>query len=122
MPAFLAPYKYYIFAILIAISFGGGYMVSNWHHDSLELVAQNAAKKVSDKFQDNQAQIADNVQKSLDDWRKNNVIVNEKITREKLQPVFNNVCSTDEYVRLFNEQTNKFSTSKSVKSSSKTGN
>lgn len=122
MPAFLVPYKYYIFAFLIAIAFGGGYMVSNWHHDSLELVAQNAAKQTADKFQVDQTQIADNVQKSLDDWRKSNVIVNEKITREKLQPVFNNVCSTDEYVRLFNEQTNKFSTGNSGKPASKTGN
>lgn len=119
MIAFFTRWKYYIFAALIALSFIGGYTVSNWHHDSLDLVAEKAAKKTTDKFQVDQTQIADNVQKSLDDWRKSNVIVQEKITREKLQPVFNTVCSTDEYVRLFNEQTNKFSSDHSVKSPAK---
>lgn len=122
MIAFLARWKYYIFAALIAISFGAGYKVANWHTDSLELVAEKAAKQTADKFQVDQSQIADNVQKSLDDWRKKNVIVQEKITREKLQPVFNNVCSTDEYVRLFNEQTNSAASSVSSKPSSKAGN
>lgn len=122
MIALLTRWKYLIFAAVIALSFIGGYTVANWHNDSLDLVAEKAAKKTSDNFQVNQTQIADNVQKSLDDWRKSNVIVQEKITREKLQPVFTNVCSTDEYVRLFNEQTNKFSSDHTVKPSAKAGN
>lgn len=119
MLAFLTRWKYYIFAALIALSFTGGYTVASWHHDSLELVAEKAAKKSADSFQIDQGLIAGNVQKSLDDWRNNNVIYQEKIIREKLQPVFNNVCSTAEYVRLFNEQTNKHSTSNTGKSPAK---
>lgn len=123
MLAFLSRFKYYIFAILVVLSFGAGYTTSNWHHDSLELVAEKAAKKSADDFQVDQQAIADNVQKSLDDWRSSNVIYQEKITREKLQPVFNNYCATDDYVRVFNEQTNSYkSSSGSGKSSSKTGN
>ncbi len=115
-------WKVALCAILIVVSFGAGMVVSNWHHDSLELVAQKAAKKSADSFQSDQAQIADGVQKSLDEWRQNNVIIQEKITREKLQPVFNTVCVTDDYVRLFNEQTNSKSTSRTVKPSAKAGN
>lgn len=122
MIAFFTRWKYYIFAALIVISFIGGYTVSNWHHDSIDLVAEKAAKKASDQFQVDQTQIADNVQKSLDDWRKSNVIVQEKITREKLQPVFSNVCVTDDYIGMFNEQTNKFSSSGSGKPAAKAGN
>lgn len=109
-------------AILIAVSFGAGMLVSNWHHDSIELVAQKAAKKSADNFQVEQSQIADGVQKSLDEWRQNNVIIQEKITREKLQPVFSTVCVTDDYIRMFNEQTKSKSTSRTVKPSAKAGN
>lgn len=119
MAIFLKWWKYYLCAALIAIAFGAGVVVSNWHHDSLELVAQKAAKQSADSFQVDQTQIADDVQKSLNEWRQNNVIVQEKITREKLQPVFSTVCVTDDYVRLFNEQTNSKSSSRTVEPSSK---
>lgn len=114
--------RMFIFAILLGLSFTSGVVVTNWHQDSVELAATKAAAKVSDKFQHDQKDIADDVTKSLDQWKQNNVIVQERITREKLQPVFSNVCVTDEYVRLFNKQTNTFSTSSAVKPSAKAGN
>lgn len=119
MPTSLKPY---LIVVAIALSFGAGYKVSNWHEASIELVAQKAADGVAKQFQGNQKEIADNVQKSLDDWRQNNVIVQEKITREKLQPVFSNVCVTPEYVKLFNQQTNSAGTSSASQSSAKAGN
>lgn len=98
-------FKPYAILVAIAISFFAGFMVSNWHHDSVELVAQKAAKKSADEFQTDQMQIASNVTKELDDWKKNNVQIQERVIREKLQPVFLNKCVTDDYVSMFNQQT-----------------
>lgn len=112
-----------IYAIIFAIvcSFGAGCAVTNWHRDSNELVAQKAAEKVAKDFQVDQQAIANNVVKSLDIWRQTNVITNEKITREKLQPVFANQCVTADYVGMFNDQTNRL-TSGPSKPVTKAGN
>lgn len=98
-------FKPYAILVAIAISFFAGVMVTNWHHDSMELVAEKAAKKSADEFQVDQTQIASNVTKELDDWKKNNVQIQERVVREKLQPVFLNKCVTDDYVSMFNQQT-----------------
>lgn len=98
-------FKPYAILAAIAISFFTGVTVANWHHDSMELVAEKAAKKSADQFQTDQMQIASNVTKELDEWKQNNVQIQEKIIREKLQPVFLNKCVTDDYVSMFNAQT-----------------
>lgn len=114
--------KVYAIIAALAISFFSGFTVSNWHHDSLDLAATNAAQKVADKFQTDQKAVADNVVTSLDKWKQTNVQHNETIIREKLQPVFYAKCVTDDYVRMFNQQTNTFSTSGSSKPTAKAGN
>ena len=115
-------YKVYAIIAAVAISFFSGFAVSNWHHDSVELAATNAAKQVADKFQGDQKAIATNVAESLDKWKESNVQNNETIIREKLQPIFYAKCVTDDYVGMFNKQTNTFSTSGSGKSDSKARN
>lgn len=114
-------YKLLAIALMLVAAFGSGVTVSNWHHDAVELAAQKAADKVADKFQGDQKEIAQNVVTSLDLWRKNNVIVQESITREKLQPIFAVQCVTPEYVRMFNLETTQ-PASRPSQSSAKAGN
>ncbi|QFP93883.1 hypothetical protein [Pectobacterium phage Wc4-1] len=116
--------QYKISAVIIAliVAFCAGVKVANWHNDSVELSAQKAAEKVAEKFQVDQKAIATNVSTSLSEWRQSNVIVQEKIVREKLQPVFSNECLSPEYQRLFNEQTNSRAASGSGKPTAKAGN
>lgn len=110
--------KVKLIAIVVALvlSFGGGYTVAKWHQDSIELAAQKAADKASTKFQTEQKDIAQDVMASLDQWKNSNVQIQQKVIHEKLQPVFSNVCVSDEYVRLFNQQTNSLSKKTDAKS------
>lgn len=115
-------FKIIAVVVAVVISFGSGITVANWHHDSVELVAQKAADKVADKFSGDQQSIADGVIKSLDSWKENNVQIKESIIREKLQPIFTTQCVTDDYVRMFNEQTNGKRTGSASESAPKAGN
>lgn len=116
--------QYVLIAVVVslALAFTAGWKASSWHQDSIELTAQKAADKASKQFQTEQTNLAADVINSLDEWRKGNVQIQERVIHEKLQPVFSNVCVTDEYVRLFNEQTNRLSSSGSGKPATKTGN
>lgn len=107
--------------LIIILSFGAGVTVTNWHQNSVELAAQKAAQKVADKFQSDQQGIAQGVVTSLDNWKKNNVNVQERIIREKLQPIFAVECVTPNYVSVFNDTTRKGATGAS-QPAPKTGN
>lgn len=114
--------KLKLVAILVALvlSFSGGYTVANWHQDSIELAAEKAAQKSADKFSQEQSDISAGVIASLDQWKNSNVKIQREIIREKLQPVFSNQCITDDYKRMFNEQTNSLSKDSTTKPAAKT--
>lgn len=52
-----------------------------------------------------QQQVADTVLKGLSEWKQNTETIVEKTYHEKTNPVFVNICATNDSVRMFNEKT-----------------
>lgn len=100
--------KGYIILGAVLISFILGYKISSWHQDSIELVAERAAIKSGESYQQDQKDLASRVITSLDEWKESNRGTNETIIREKVKPVFYNVCVSEPYVKLFNDATNNY--------------
>jgi uncharacterized protein YxeA len=67
--------------------------------EKLDLAVQEQQRQLA------QQQVADTVLKGLSDWKQNTETIVEKTYHEKTNPVFVNICATDDAVRLFNEKT-----------------
>lgn len=69
------------------------------NREKLDQAAQEQQRQLA------QQQVADTVLKGLSDWKQNTETIVEKTYHEKNNPVFINICATDDAVRLFNEKT-----------------
>lgn len=87
-------------------AFAAGWLVNGWRHDSLELVATNAARSAQEAANSRELEQAT----VLQDWLANHAKNTREIVRETVKlvdrPVYNNVCLDDDGLHLANAAKN----------------
>lgn len=95
-----------ILAAMLVAAFLGGWTASNWHTDSLDLVAEKAAQNVAGAASAHELKQAEILQTTLSRLRANET----KIIRENVKlverPVYRNVCLDADGLRLANAAKN----------------
>lgn len=88
--------------ILIA-AMSAGWQAHDWHDAKLELTASKATEETRQIVVEVTRQSGKALEKKLAELRANEIHTERVIRTETIKPVFNNVCASDDYVRLFNE-------------------
>lgn len=91
--------------IVAVFAFGAGWWVCDLYQDSQQLVIEKAVAAAAVKTDASIAQSAQIVENKMQELKANERHTEKVIRTEIIKPVFNNVCATDDYVRLFNEST-----------------
>ncbi|SFC49862.1 hypothetical protein [Pragia fontium] len=91
----------------VVVAFAAGWWFSLQYQDSQQLLIERAARKAAVEIQTSIAATAQVVENKLQDLRANERHTEKVIRTEVVKPVFNNVCATDDYMRLFNDATER---------------
>lgn len=91
-----------IVAVVVA-SFSGGYKWKDYQVTQEKLQKEVLEKETNKAFLQGQEHILDKMNQSLKEFDRGNKVNEKTIIQEKTKTVFRNICSTDEYVRMFNE-------------------
>ena len=92
----------------MAISCYGGYYIKTAQVTEEKLSQEQLISAAKDAYQQGLSDLSSNYKNDLKDVLSKNKITKEIITNEKIKPVFVNTCASDEYVSLFNEQTEQY--------------
>lgn len=91
----------------VFLVFGAGWLVGDWYHDSVQLTVERLANEITRQQAEQFKKISADSSRQLEDKLtelKANEKHTEKIYRtEVIKPVFNNICISDEFIRMFNE-------------------
>ncbi|MDK9635070.1 hypothetical protein [Enterobacter hormaechei] len=88
--------------ILIA-AMSAGWQAHDWHDAKLKLAANESAEQTRQIVVEVTRQSGEALEKKLAELKANEIHTERIIRTETIKPVFNNVCASDDYVRLFNE-------------------
>lgn len=88
--------------ILIA-AMSAGWQAHDWHDAKLKLAANESAEQTRQIVVEVSRQSGEALEKKLAELKANEIHTERIIRTETIKPVFNNVCASDDYVRLFNE-------------------
>ncbi|WP_288937043.1 hypothetical protein [uncultured Sphingomonas sp.] len=92
----------YVRNILFAAAFVAGWSASNWHSDSLELVAVKAAQASAHEVSGNNLKTAEKIQLELSRIKSNEKTIIRENVKLVDRPVYHNVCLDDDGVRNAN--------------------
>lgn len=88
---------------LIGVSFSCGYKLRDYQIVQERLHQEQIDKASKEAFLQGQSVLVDKMNQSLKEFDRGNKVNEKTIIQEKTKTVFRNICSTDEYVRMFNE-------------------
>lgn len=92
----------------LVIAFWAGWVGADWKRDSLELVAERAANIAADKSRSEMQGLASDSARTLEaKLEELKGAIPAGIRTEVVKPVFTNVCVSDEFVRMYNEASEK---------------
>lgn len=94
--------------LIVAIAaFAAGWWCCQKYQDSNQLLIERAVQAAAVETQTSIAEGARVLEDKLQDLKANERHTERVIRTEVVKPVFNNVCASDDYVRLFNEATER---------------
>ncbi|MDR6350695.1 hypothetical protein [Pantoea sp. SORGH_AS_0659] len=98
-----------LFAIAgLALAFWAGWTGANWQRDSVELVAERAAGLAADKARSQLQGVASESARALEvKLEELKGAIPDGLRTEVVKPVFTNVCVSDDFVRMYNEASEK---------------
>ncbi len=85
------------------VAFLAGWWVSGLYQDSQQRQIEKAAMAAAAKIDVSISATARTVEERLQELKANERHTERVIRTEIVKPVFNNVCASDDFVRLFNE-------------------
>lgn len=94
----------FVIIFLIGVGAWGGYTYKTSQVNEKELTNQKLVSVAKDAYQEGLATLSSNYKNDLKDVLAKNKHTKEVLTYEKTKPEFYNICATDTYVRVFNEQ------------------
>lgn len=89
---------------LVGVGVWGGYSYKDYQVTQTELTNQKLVSVAKDAYQEGLANLSSSYKNDLKDVLAKNKHTKEVLTYEKTKPEFYNICATDTYVRVFNEQ------------------
>ncbi|QHM72956.1 hypothetical protein [Mixta intestinalis] len=89
--------------LMLSAAMSAGWQAHDWHNAKLELVASKAADETRQIVVEVTRQSGAALEEKLAELKANEIHTERVIHTETIKPVFNNVCASDDYVRLFNE-------------------
>lgn len=92
-----------IFLAFVVGAFFAGMRYENISMTKDQLNQDKIVSQLQDKQDKAVNEVANRVLNGLSEWEKNKEVVLKEMHYETTKPVFYNVCSTDEYVRMFNQ-------------------
>lgn len=92
-------------ALLLGLVAGlfGGYKVTGWHRDSVQLAVTQAAEQIRDDAVTRESAIAKQVQDAIKDAEPAERVIDRGVIREIQKTEYRNVCFSPELVRLLND-------------------
>lgn len=98
------------FTIVFLVGAGvwGGYSYRDYQVAEAELNNQKLISVAKDAYQEGLVTLSTNYKNDLKDVLAKNKHTKEVLTYVKTKPEFYNVCVTDNYVRVFNEQSEQY--------------
>lgn len=94
--------------VMLAVFFSG-WKAHDWQDAKTELAASQSADKTRQIVTDITGQFGQELESKLSELRANENHTEKVIHTETVKPVFSNICASDEYVRLLNENIDKAS-------------
>ena len=89
--------------LILTAAMSAGWQAHDWHNAKLELAASKATEETRQIVVEVTRQSGEVLEKKLAELKANEIHTDRVIRTETIKPVFNNVCASDDYVRLFNE-------------------
>jgi glutamine synthetase len=96
----------YIAIAALCGAFLAGWTASDWHSDSLDLVATKAAQASADAAQGRESAVAQTVETALAKLRANEKVIYRESVKLIDRPVYHNVCLDADGLRLANAAKN----------------
>lgn len=96
----------YIIAGALAAAFVSGWTASDWHSDSLELVANKAAQASAGASMWREASTAQTIETALANLRANEKVIYRESVKLVDRPVYHNVCLDADGLRIINAAKN----------------
>lgn len=94
----------FIVVFLIGVGAWGGYSYKDYQVTQTELTNQKLISVAKDAYQEGLANLSSNYKNDLKDVLAKNKHTKEVLTYEKTKTEFLNICATESYIRVFNEQ------------------
>jgi CTP synthase (UTP-ammonia lyase) len=94
--------KLYLYGALIIVIFVGGWQSRSWYEDSKDLAEKKATEKAEKKFRAEESEVARYVESKLQELRANERIIERHHTKVVSNPVYRNVCTDADGLRLIN--------------------
>lgn len=98
----------FIIVFLVGAGVWGGYSYRDYQVAEAELSNEKLISVAKDAYQEGLVTLSTNYKNDLKDVLAKNKDTKEVLTYEKTKPEFYNVCVTDNYVRVFNEQSEQY--------------
>jgi len=89
--------------LILTAAMSAGWQAHDWHNAKLQLAASKATEETRQIVVEITRQSGEALEKKLAELKANEIHTERVIRTETIKPVFNNVCASDDYVRLFNE-------------------
>ncbi|WP_140920166.1 hypothetical protein [Limnobaculum xujianqingii] len=93
--------------VVAVVAFLSGWWVSGLYQDSQQRLIEQAAAKAAAKIDMSITASARLVENKLQELKANERHTEKIIRTEMVKPVFSNVCASDDFVRLFNESSER---------------
>ena len=94
----------FVIMFLLSVGAWGGYTYKTSQVNEKELTNQQLVNVAKDAYQEGLANLSTNYKNDLKDVLAKNKHTKEVLTYEKTKTEFLNICATESYVRVFNEQ------------------
>lgn len=98
----------FIIVFLVGIGVWGGYSYKDYQVTQTELTNQKLISVAKDAYQEGLANLSSNYKNDLKDVLAKNKHTKEVLTYEKTKPEFYNICATDPYIGMFNQQSEQY--------------
>ncbi len=96
-----------VLVVLLAAMVACGWFGRGWYEDSLALTAEKADRAADEKItagvQAISAAVGATIEGKLSGLNANEIRLQPIYQKEIIKPVFSNVCATDDYVRMWND-------------------
>lgn len=89
-------YRNYIYAAVVAVLFGSGWIVRGWYEATLEQAEDRATAVLIERFEKKQAEVAQQVEIKLTELKANERIIERYKTEIVDRPVYSNECIDDD--------------------------